>query len=236
MPLRRLTARNRSEATNWSLAAILALTAGVVDVSGYMALRQYTSHMSGLIADLSWKMTLAGFRSVSVPAVVLASFLAGAVVCAIAINWLRRLQWESQYAVPVLIEAVLLAAAAWICSPLRVFTTVAILAFTMGLQNAIITKISNKEIRTTHVTGTITDIGIQIGRALYWNRSDRGEPVRADVPHLLLLTLLVVLFFTGGVLSAWSFPHTGFHLLLPFAIFLALLTILPIRADLHRIS
>jgi uncharacterized membrane protein YoaK (UPF0700 family) len=106
----------------------------------------------------------------------------------------------------------------------------------MGLQNAIITKISNKEIRTTHVTGTITDIGIQIGRALYWNRSDLGEPVRANVAHLLLFTLLVVLFFTGGLLSAWSFPHVGFRLLLPFATFLALLTVLPIRTDLRRLS
>ena len=39
------------------------------------------------------------------------------------------------------------------------------------VQNAMITKVSNAEIRTTHVTGMVTDIGIEIGKLLYWNRS-----------------------------------------------------------------
>ena len=36
----------------------------------------------------------------------------------------------------------------------------------MGLQNAIMTKISKAEIRTTHMTGVVTDIGIELGRLL----------------------------------------------------------------------
>ena len=46
--------------------------------------------------------------------------------------------------------------------------TVVLLCFVMGLQNAIITKISRAEIRTTHVTGLVTDMGIELGKLIYW--------------------------------------------------------------------
>ncbi len=61
-----------------------------------------------------------------------------------------------------------------------------------GLQNAIITKISRAEIRTTHVTGLTTDIGIEIGKALYWNRGHRHlHAVVADRSKLRLLSSLL---------------------------------------------
>ena len=53
---------------------------------------------------------------------------------------------------------------------LLVPSAVLLLCFIMGLQNAIVTKISNAEIRTTHMTGMATDIGIELGRLVYWNR------------------------------------------------------------------
>jgi hypothetical protein len=66
-----------------------------------------------------------------------------------------------------------------------------LLAFTMGLQNAVVSKISASQIRTTHMTGVITDLGIELGKLLYWNRSAVacGTPVRANIPKLRLLSL-----------------------------------------------
>jgi uncharacterized membrane protein YoaK (UPF0700 family) len=104
----------------------------------------------------------------------------------------------------------------------------------MGLQNAVITKISDAEIRTTHVTGMITDIGIQMGKLFYFNRRAGEEPVRADRRYLGLLALLVTLFFAGGTLGGELYPRLGFHLMLPLALLLALPTILPVAADLRR--
>jgi uncharacterized membrane protein YoaK (UPF0700 family) len=109
--------------------------------------------------------------------------------------------------------------------------SLAVMGFSMGLQNAVITKISDAEIRTTHVTGTITDIGIELGRLFYWNRTPRGAEVRADRRKLMLLTLLVVLFFSGGTLSAVMFHRLGFLQILPVALLLAAITVLPIAAD-----
>ena len=233
MPLRKLTARNRTKAANWQLASLLAFTAGVVDVSGFLALGQFTSHMSGTVAAMAAELRTHGPDVLMRPIVVLSCFLGGAAFCAVLINWERRRDRESLFAVPVLLEALLLASLALPAALHHPWLALSLLSFTMGLQNAIITKISNAEIRTTHVTGMITDIGIELGRAFYWNRSPSLHPVRSDRRHLLLLSILVSLFFLGGALSATAFPHIGFLILLPVAALLAIFTILPITTDLR---
>ncbi len=109
MPLRRMTARERSETANWQLAALLAFNAGAVDVMGYLGLRQFTSHMSGVVATLAAQVGTKGYAILLQPIAVLACFLAGAACCAVLVNWERRRDRESLFAVPVFVEAVLLA-------------------------------------------------------------------------------------------------------------------------------
>jgi uncharacterized membrane protein YoaK (UPF0700 family) len=113
--------------------------------------------------------------------------------------------------------------------------TVALLCFTMGLQNAIITKISQAEIRTTHLTGMVTDIGIELGKAMYWNRRDSERTaVQADMDKLWLLISLVGLFFIGGVAGAVGFKHVGFIATLPLAVVLLMLAVVPVVDDLRE--
>jgi len=233
MPLRRLIARDRSPTADWELAGLLAFTAGAVDVTGYLSLRQYTTHMSGLVALMAEDVGQRGLRILLEPATVFASFLAGAAFCALLVNWARRRDRESLYAVPLLIEAALLATLAIPGSIGRFFLTLCVMSFSMGLQNAMITKLSHSVIRTTHITGMVTDIGIELGKALYWNRTTGRVPVQAERGRMLLLSMLVLLFFTGGALGTLSYAHLGFWLMLPLAGMLALFTIAPIAVDLR---
>ncbi|HEV2576036.1 MAG TPA: YoaK family protein [Acidobacteriaceae bacterium] len=237
MPLRRMTARERTEAANWQLAALLAFNAGAVDVVGYLGLRQFTSHMSGIVATLAAEAGTKGYAILLLrPAAILASFIAGAAFCAVLVNWERRRDRESLFAVPVFLEAVLLAVIPTFAGVNHLFATLMLMGFCMGLQNAIITKISHKEIRTTHVTGMVTDVGIELGKLIYWNRSSGHVPVLAHRRRLVQLSTLVLLFFAGGILSALTFQRVGFLLLLPLAALLAAPTMLPIFSDLkaHR--
>jgi uncharacterized membrane protein YoaK (UPF0700 family) len=107
----------------------------------------------------------------------------------------------------------------------------------MGLQNAMITKVSRSEIRTTHITGMVTDIGIELGKLFYWNVAKADDqaapPVRADRGKLIVLGLLVALFFIGGVTGAYSFFHFGFGSTLPLALMLMLLAVVPIVDDIR---
>lgn len=237
MPLRRLTGRVRSRWANVRLAGLLAFAAGLVDVSGYLGLRQFTSHMSGITATLAFSLAGHGRAIFTDAGLILSSFLCGAAVCALLVNFSRRRNGESQFALPLLLESVLLGAVALSIrhNPAPIWL-LGVLAFAMGLQNAIITKISDAEIRTTHVTGTITDIGIELGRAIYWNRNATQPPVRVDRERLGMLVLLVVGFFIGGILAAAAYPHYGFWILFPLALLLAIPTVLPIYADVRKIG
>ena len=103
----------------------------------------------------------------------------------------------------------------------------------MGLQNAIVTKLSGAVIRTTHVTGMLTDIGIDLGRRLF--AAGAREAPAGDLPRLLLLSSLVALFFAGGVVGALGFQHLGFLFTLPLAAILVALAIMPVIDDLRHV-
>jgi uncharacterized membrane protein YoaK (UPF0700 family) len=118
----------------------------------------------------------------------------------------------------------------------RVLGTVMLLCFTMGLQNAIITKLSNAVIRTTHVTGMVTDIGIALGRIVYSRTGGCAVGVAPELATLRLLTSLIVLFFVGGVTGAIGFKHAGFFFTLPLSAILVLLAVMPVIDDVRRRS
>ncbi len=239
--LRRLTGKERSQKANRHLALILAFVAGATNAGGYLAVRQYTSHMTGVIAAMADHLSLGEIALAAAGLSALLSFLAGAACTALLVNWGRRRRMESEYALPLLLEAALLLAFGLMGSHLQqnswhfASATVSLLCFTMGLQNAIITKVSRAEIRTTHMTGVVTDIGIELGKLLYWNRSQDGSKelgVHADLGKLRLLTSLVGLFFLGGLLGALGFKHAGYLTTLPLALLLLVLAAVPVADDL----
>ena len=105
----------------------------------------------------------------------------------------------------------------------------------MGLQNAIMTKISKAEIRTTHMTGVVTDIGIELGGLLYWNRDHSSMPqkrVVADREKLKIHLVIFSLFLIGGIVGALSFKHFGYVTTVPLAGLLILISLPPITKDL----
>jgi uncharacterized membrane protein YoaK (UPF0700 family) len=167
-------------------------------------------------------------------------FVAGAACSAVMVNAARRRRMRSEYALPLLLEALLLLCFGLLGSWLSriegpfVPVTVMLLCFIMGLQNAVITKLSRTEIRTTHLTGVITDIGIELGKLLYWNGASRPglSPVTADRKRLKTLTLLALCFFVGGVIGALGFKHVGYLSTVPLAVLLIALAGVPAADDL----
>ena len=237
---RRLTGRERSQRANRHLALILAFVAGSVNAGGYLAVRQYTSHMSGIVSSMADNLALGDLSLMLAGLGALIAFLAGAACTAILVNWGRRRKLHSEYAFPLMFEAILLVCFGLASGYLEhqhwlfVSCVTLLLCFTMGLQNAIITKVSNAEIRTTHVTGIVTDIGIELGKLFYWNRSKNfSHPVNANPQKLQLLTGLLGLFFLGGLAGALGFKHVGFLSALPLALLLFVIAGVPVFDDLR---
>ena len=176
-----LTAKPRSRQADLHIGVILTLVAGALNAGGFLAIGQYTSHMTGMVSTFADQVVLRNFELAGIAAISWLAFVSGAATTALVVNYLRRAKVGNVYAVPLLIEATLILLFGAFGGTLQkhelvdVSLAVITLCFTMGLQNALITKISRAEIRTTHLTGLTTDMGIEIGKLLYWNRHSRGR-------------------------------------------------------------
>ncbi|WP_317201127.1 YoaK family protein [Janthinobacterium sp.] len=238
--LSHLSSEKRDRRSDLHLGCVLAFVAGAVNAGGFLAIGGYTSHMTGIVSGMADDLALG---NVSVALAALAAWLAfisGAATTAVLINWARRRRLRSQYALSLLLEALLLlifgvagtylAALRDILAPV----TVLLLCYIMGLQNAIITKISGAVIRTTHITGMSTDIGIELGKLFYYNRKPLPElVVRANRQKLKMHALLILFFFTGGITGALGFKHIGYSATIFLAAALAMLAAGPIAHDIR---
>ena len=240
---RALTGRARTPGANRQLGYALAFIAGAINAGGFLAVRQYTSHMTGIVSSMADDLA-AGGAAVVLPGLgAVLSFLLGAATCSILVNHARRQQMHSEFALPLLLEAFLLlcfgllGARLSLIEGLFVPATVMLLCFIMGLQNAVITKISKAEIRTTHVTGIITDLGIELGKLSYWNSSRVTSlpTVRADRGRLRVLSSLLACFFVGGVVGALGFKRLGYLSTVPLALLLVALAGVPALDDLRAL-
>jgi uncharacterized membrane protein YoaK (UPF0700 family) len=246
---RRLTTRERSARSNRHLGFTLAFVAGATNAGAFLAVQQYTSHMTGVVSAVADSLALGQWRLALAGLAALLSFVLGAALSAVMINFARRRRLSSEFALPLLLQAVLMLCfgllGAWLAAlpGLIVPATVMLLCLMMGLQNAVITKLSRAEIRTTHVTGVVTDIGIELGKLFYWNRSSRRTDVpldellpdvMADRQRLLTLVTLLLSFGGGGVVGALGFQRMGYLATIPLAALLVSLALVPAWDDLRR--
>lgn len=240
---RRLTGHQRSSDANRHLGLALAFVAGAINAGGFLAVQQYTSHMTGIVSSMADHLALGDHALVLAGFGAILSFLAGAACTALMVSYARVHRMHSQYALPLLLEAMLLLGFGLLgvrlstVEGLFVPATVMLLCFIMGLQNALITKLSRAEIRTTHLTGTITDIGIELGKLAYRSGAgEAGERIVVNGDRLRIHALLVLCFFLGGVSGAVGFAHIGYLSTLPLAFVLSALAIVPAVDDLARLQ
>ncbi len=235
--------RHRTASTTRLLGYLLAFNAGAVNAGGFLLAGRYVSHMTGFTSQVADSIVLGNAALLLAAVGALAAFIAGAAVTAIIVNWGRRHRLRGAYALPLILEAALLLpfglvgaiTLSW-RTPFAVPLAVLLLAFIMGLQNAVGSKASAGRIRTTHMTGNVTDLGIELGKLLYWNR--HGTPpeaqVRANRVRMRLYGLLIAMFMAGGLFGAAGFKYVGFFWVVPLAALLLALSLPPFLRDLRH--
>lgn len=238
-----LTHPVRTHTANRRLGGVLAFVAGAINAGGFLAVQRYTSHMTGIISSIADDFVLGQTQLALAGVSALLAFVLGAASTSVMVNWARRRQLAGEFAAPLMLEALLLLVFGLLGANLELLvdvflpSTVLLLCYVMGLQNAMVTKISRAQIRTTHMTGVVTDLGIELGRLFYWNR--RGDTasvpaVRADRTRLAIHGMVLGLFFSGGLVGAVAFKRVGFVATVPLALLLALLALPPMWRDVRQ--
>lgn len=195
------------------LAMLLAAVAGGLNAAGFQATGLFTANMTGNASALSDHLGLgqvgpAAFFGALVLAFVLGAFVSGLLIGAGVSRGVRAI-----YAYSITLEAGLLVLLGVIDLSYRSeFSTaifVAGLSFIMGLQNAATTSISSARVRTTHVSGMATDIGLALASLV--NRKS-ASPAKTQLLKLHTITMLS--FIIGGVIGVVIYLLVGGWLVL----------------------
>src|ERR1700753_29885 len=99
--LRLLTGKERSEIGNRHVARYLAFVAGAANAGGFLAVHQYTSHMSGIVASIADNLALGHTAPVLLGIIAVSAFAAGAISTTLIVRWARARKLRSEYALPV---------------------------------------------------------------------------------------------------------------------------------------
>jgi len=194
----------------WWGAWVLAFIAGFVNVVGFLGFEhQAVTHLTGTtsmlaasVADLNGAGTLHFLASMG-------AFLGGCILSGFLIQD-TALQLGHRYGFALFCESVLLTVAVPLFYHDSAWGMYAA-SCACGLQNAMATTYSGTVVRTTHVSGMFTDLGIFLGHTL------RGLPV--DGRRIRLCGLIITGFLVGGIAGACGYRALGYSALyLPSAI------------------
>src|SRR5690625_574161 len=172
----------------------LAAMAGVINVCVPSFTLVPVSHVAGAFSHLTADTVSGGGEAFTLMVMSAAAFLVGGAASG-AIIGSTHVKPGRRYGVVLMAEGVLLALATVLLMQ-RSGMGVAMAAAACGMQNAMASSYYGLVVRTTHMTGIVTDIGVLIGRWLRYRRSSMWE-------HWFLTSLLVA-FFGGGVFSGYA--------------------------------
>jgi uncharacterized membrane protein YoaK (UPF0700 family) len=185
----------------WTGAWALAFVAGIVNVVGLLGFEhQAVTHLTGTTSLLAAALAALDAPAVFHFAAVIGSFVTGTILSGFIIQN-SALQLGRRYGVALLLESMLLCAAALLLkrnSILGMYSA----SCACGLQNAMVSTYSGAVVRTTHLSGMFTDLGIFLGHSI------RGLPV--DSRRLRLCFLIISGFLCGGVVGAVAFRNFGY--------------------------
>ena len=222
----------RTYAHNFKLASLLGITAGFVNAAGFLAFSVLTTNVTGHAALFAERIALHDWYTARIVALWMFLFLAGAFITGVIVSRVGRNQRYS-YVIPIIIEILILIVVAaggfrYDGSLVAKELFAGSLLFAMGLQNALVSMVSGSVVRTTHLTGTFTDLGIELAHIL-----KKGDEDKSIIRTRIKLRVAIIVFFMAGALGgAYLFSHFRFY-----AFFIpASLLLLTLGYDIFRIK
>jgi uncharacterized membrane protein YoaK (UPF0700 family) len=214
--------KHRTLVHNLKLASLLSFVAGIVNVTGLFALQRLTTNVTGHFAYFADEMSKKNFTYAWVYLLYILAFLFGSFFSNALVEIISKKNVRFVNIIPVSIEIFILMFIAFL-GPHTVETNVNVIAcsllFAMGLQNALVTNISNSVVRTTHLTGLFTDLGIELSQLFFFKKLEQQKRLQSSVK--LRLTI-ICFFFLGCIIGGLLYSrYAMLTLLLGAAILLA---------------
>ena len=78
----------------------------------------------------------------------------------------------------------------------------------MGLQNSLVTTISSASVRTTHLTGLFTDLGIELSQLFFYKAKEQKQKL---ISSIKLRLTIIGFFFIGGIVGGVLYSKLGLY-------------------------
>lgn len=203
---------NRTPADNIKLGSLTAFVAGMVNVASVMIFFAFTSNITGHFAVLAEEVSKGNWYQVAIVFGWILLFFTGSFTANFIVTGLGNKRRQLAHALPLAIEIVCLTGVGlygqlWYGETLtETEWLLAIMLFAMGLQNGLTASISNFSLKTTHLTGTITDLGILF--SLFTRAEYRRNRELRDRARLLLA--IMGSYLAGGIIAGSVYLYLSF--------------------------
>jgi uncharacterized membrane protein YoaK (UPF0700 family) len=193
--------KSRTLKHNLRIATVLSFVAGMVNVTGFLAFKQLTTNVTGHFALFINDVAELDFWKGTIFFLYIFAFLFGSFSSSFLIEKFKETKRLNIFVLPTLIESFILASVGFFGDALKMEfpnLLICLLLFGMGLQNSFVTKISNAVVRTTHLTGLFTDLGIDLSQLCFPKPMRVRQKLRANIK---LRVFIITFFFLGGLVG-----------------------------------
>ncbi|HEY6144457.1 MAG TPA: YoaK family protein [Flavobacterium sp.] len=193
--------KTRTFRHNLRIASLLSFVAGIVNVAGFLAVQKLTTNVTGHFAFFVDEVFRLDFWSGFVYFWYIFFFFLGSFVSSYLVELISQKTERNIYIFPTSIEILIIFSIGIFGGNLITENSNIIacsLLFAMGLQNSLVTKISNATVRTTHLTGLFTDLGIELSQLFFYKEPE----MKAKLYSSIKLRLMIInFFFIGGIIG-----------------------------------
>jgi uncharacterized membrane protein YoaK (UPF0700 family) len=215
---------SRTFTHNLRLAGLLSFVSGIVNVCGFFAFGVLTTNVTGHFAFFSEELIRFEYKTAIVFLLFTFCFLAGAFISNLLTTLAIKRKSKNPHFYPIILEIILITGvglsmhqekSSIISTQLFTFS----LLIAMGIQNALVTYISKSVVRTTHLTGLFTDLGIDLSQLIFNKTAERKLILLKNI----LLKFSIILFFSFGcILGGYLFHFLNLQTLLVASLFLVI--------------
>ncbi|MBL7934059.1 MAG: DUF1275 domain-containing protein [Bacteroidia bacterium] len=205
--------KTRTLKHNLGIASLLSFVAGLVNVAGFLSVQRLTTNVTGHFAYFVDELFKLEFMNGFIYFLYIFFFFLGSFFSSFLVEIISRKNETYVYVIPTIIESLILILVA-VFGHLLISNNPDLLAFSllfaMGLQNSLVTSISNAVVRTTHLTGLFTDLGIELSQLFFYRTQEQKSKLKSSIK--LRLTI-ISFFFIGGIAGGIFYSVIGLHVL-----------------------
>jgi uncharacterized membrane protein YoaK (UPF0700 family) len=208
--------KNRTFIHNLRLATLLSFVAGIVNITGVLSIKTLTTNVTGHFAYFAEEVMKHNYSAAITFFIFTIFFLVGSFVSNFLAELISKKHPDLSHVIPITLEIIVLIGVGIFGgqSELSSFEGKWIafaMLFAMGIQNSLVTKISQATVRTTHLTGLFTDLGIELSQLFFYKKPEETKKLKTSI--YLRLSIIVFFFlgcFSGGFMYVFLEMKTLF--------------------------